>query len=1461
MGCFSNGGQNVLADLFGVPDLQKFLGGDIEIDWDTLIPLIKYPSPFGQYKIRYPCELNCEHYDALWTEPCRWSGVRFTTGNEHEIKKIAHVQVFNNVLYDNSTGKCLPALFSPLDNRLGTTQKTGNCVTCKQNMIDCVGHFGYINLEYPVFHVGFFRLVIQMLQCICKRCASVLLTGEKRTSLRKQIASPRLNYLHRKALHKKLVTLSKGIKVCPNCGFENGVVKKAAGSFLKIVHGEQIVNVDPFLINDDDEVVNLLNRTTNFLDPLRVLNLFSKIKSSDIPLLMVQTQYAKRPTDLLLTCIPVPPVCIRPSVISETRAGTTEDDLTVKLTEIMLINNELKNDKQGGVITEAVLDNWDILQVQTALYIDSELNGIPLEQQPKKFLRSFAQRLKGKQGRFRGNLSGKRVDFSGRTVISPDPNLKVDQVGVPTELAKVFTFPEIVNEHNIEKMRKLVINGEFEHPGANYVVDSATGNKTILRYPNREEIASELKCGDIVERHLSDNDTVLFNRQPSLHRISIMAHRAKVMPYRTFRFNQCACTPYNADFDGDEMNLHLLQTYEARAEASLLMNIKSNLITPRSGEPLVAAIQDFITAGYLLTHKDTFLTRDEVYRCIASIIDVDLPKQQRVKVPPPAILLPQRMWTGKQLIELLIAPQQGTHVKVNLWAPNKSHPKDTDEFTAGDTFVVIRNNQLLAGMLDKALLGSGSKTNIFYILLRDFGEDYALESMWRLGRMSPVFLSNLGFSIGIGDVTPSDGLLVEKAQLLDSGYKKCDEFIEQMNNGKLKARPGMTESETLESLILHELSQIRDHAGKSCVKNLSKYNSPLLMAICGSKGSYINISQMIASVGQQSISGHRPLEDFDFRCLPIFQRHDRSPVARGFVESSFYSGLTPTEMFYHSQAGREGLVDTAVKTAETGYMQRRLVKCLEDLTINYDSTVRTSVGEIVQFQFGEDGLDPCYMEAKSGSVVDYDHIMFHTRNTVPFDFEIGNEQLGALSESVAFMEEAIDSNIRKNHSLFADQTCEYLNGYLERNQKYVDMPTHCNLHPSASADIRQTCNECDAAYQSRRSLMLAHCLTYTQIDAFIKLCTVKLHKAFIEPGTAVGAVSATSIGEPPTQMTLKTFHFSGVASMNITEGVPRIKEIIDAVRQISTPIITAEAIDNKDEMLVRRVKARIEKTTLGEIAEYIEQVFLPDDSFILVKLNPRCIRLLQLEVTMGSIIHSIRTAKMQIPLRRRQVERMGKSMIIVRALDDGDIASMSLALHHLKYALPKVVVRGLPGVHRCVIHADEKRGDTFKLLVEGTDFKEVLATYEINPNKTVFNNASMTAEVLGIEAARTTIISEIVSTMNAHGIDLDRRHVMLLADLMTYRGEVLGITRNGLVKMKDSVLLLASFERTTDHLFEAAFFSQLDNLAGVSESIIMGTQARIGTGMLKLLHNRGKMDISGQKRVPFFNSPDLKLKI
>ncbi|CAI4229809.1 unnamed protein product [Auanema sp. JU1783] len=1384
-------------------------------------------------------------------------GVQFAAGDAEFMRQVAHIPVLNNKLYEEAPGKWLPAPYGPLDNRLGTSSKATNCSTCGQNLSDCVGHFGFIDLDFPVFHVGFFKLTIQVLQCICKECSSILLSPDQKAFFRKQIGNPNLDYLKRKALHKKMVAVCKKNTLCDNCAFKNGVVKKAVGGVLKIAHGytmnQEKLSHFQTACETNAELEGLLPKTKfTLLNPLMVQKLFRSIREEDVCIIMVRSGDVKHPSDLLLTRMAVPPLCIRPSVVSEVKSGTTEDDITMKLSEIMLINDVLRKHKRDGAPAKTVNETWEHLQIQCALYINSELSGLPPDLQPKKVIRGFTQRLKGKQGRFRGNLSGKRVDFSGRTVISPDPNLRIDQVGVPIHVAKILTFPEVVNQYNIERMQKLIINGSDVHPGANYLIEKKTGNKRLLKYGRREELAKNLKMGDILERHLDDNDVVLFNRQPSLHKISIMSHRAKIVPGRTFRFNECACTPYNADFDGDEMNLHVPQTYEAKAEANLLMSVKSNLITPRSGEPLIAAIQDFITGGYLLTHKDTFITRSEVHRFAAAIIDPQSKTQKRIRIPPPAMRKPVELWTGKQLIELVIRPDCDSNIKLNLSTKNKSYTSN-QEFCVKDSYVIIRNSVLLAGVLDKNLLGSGSKSNIFYMLLRDFGEDAAVDAMWRLGRMAPVFLSNRGFSIGIGDVRPGPQLLEEKGQLVTEGYRQCNEFIDQMKSGKLKAQPGCTDEETLEALILKELSSIRDHAGQVCLRNLSKHNAPLIMAVCGSKGSFINISQMIACVGQQAISGHRPPDGFDERSLPHFEKKQKTPDAKGFVANSFYSGLTPTEFFFHTMGGREGLVDTAVKTAETGYMQRRLVKCLEDLCANYDGTVRSSVGDIVEFVFGEDGLDPSVMEAKDGSVVDFDHILEHIKNTQPC---LQGEEL-SLADMRVLIATTIESRLKKDHSFFRKQLEDYLTDLLNKNEQYYDAPKLCPEHINGS--LKGRCYECLKLESYRKIQLQAHCISHSQAIAFIELCDQKLRRAVTEPGTAVGAIAATSIGEPSTQMTLKTFHFAGVASMNITQGVPRIKEIINAVKLISTPIITAKITDPKNEKLARRVKARIEKTTLGEICDYIEEVYLPDSHFILIKLNAKRIRLLQLEVSMSSIGHAIVTTKSLVPIKPAQISIHGKTMMVIHPPANSKL-SKTMTMQYLKYNLNKVVVKGIPNVTRCVIHADEKRGDHFSLLVEGTDFLSVLSTMGIYGKETKFNNALVVAEVLGIEAARTCIIEEIIETMKAHGIGLDRRHVMLLADIMTYRGEVLGITRNGLVKMKDSVLLLASFEKTMDHLFEAAFFSQRDQIHGVSECIILGTPITIGTGLFKLLHKTEK-PINLNTRTPIFEMPEFNLKL
>lgn len=570
---------------------------------------------------------------------------------------------------------------------------------------------------------------------------------------------------------------------------------------------------------------------------------------------------------------------------------------------------------------------------------------------------------------------------------------------------------------------------------------------------------------------------------------------------------------------------------------------------------------------------------------------------------------------------------------------------------------------------------------------------------------------------------------------------------------------------------------------------------------------------MIACVGQQAISGSRIPNGFEDRSLPHFEKHAKIPAAKGFVENSFYSGLTPTEFFFHTMGGREGLVDTAVKTAETGYMQRRLVKCLEDLCVQYDMTVRTSTNEIVQFIYGGDSLDPAFMEGKD-QPVDFGRVLAHTCANIQVDAEksMSGPEINTLADQLLERNDYNDvsEDFKKQIKEFLVETARDVD---KTRRKYSISDSEIDKIPKVLFELKR--------------------LSESQLTEFLKKCRDKFIKAKIEPGTTVGALGAQSIGEPGTQMTLKTFHFAGVASMNVTLGVPRIKEIINASKTISTPIIAAQLDIQNNQEIARLVKSRIEKTYLEEISQYIEEVFMANECCVLLKLDLDRIRLLKLEVSIDSICDSIIQSKLK--LKPNQVTPISDAFI--RVYPNNTKGAMHDNLLKLKQDLGKVIVKGLPKITRAVISVDEKKSDEYKLFVEGNGLREVMGTRGVNAVKTVSNNTLEVFACCGIEAARSTIINEINYTMSSHGMSIDVRHVMLLGDLMTFKGEVLGITRGGLAKMKESVLMLASFEKTTDHLFEAAFYGQQDEINGVSECIIMGKPMALGTGLFKMLHH------------------------
>ncbi|KAF2405268.1 DNA-directed RNA polymerase III subunit RPC1 [Trichodelitschia bisporula] len=1461
--------------------------------------------------------------------PMRFGALEFGVMSESQVVEQSQVEVADKNLYDLMPVR-RQTHNGPLDPRLGAASKVDACQTCGMDQKACNGHWGHIRLEFPCFHIGFLSFTVDILSQICKTCSQVLLEDDDRRSRLQAMRRPGQDSFQKARHLKSLQSECRKVHNCPHCGASNGPVRKVAGHACKIVHmpfdsfnkSSAKSKVPPpdkvrfdksfrTYVKESPDMEKHIKRAVDDLPANKVYRLFERISAEDCELLGLDS-HKGRPESYLWTLLPVPPTTIRPSVPGD--QGTTEDDLSTKLCEIVDLNARLRAALQSDEHIGVAMDLYEKLQDHIAMYVNSHAPGLNKTEYGKA-IRSFCSRLKGKQGRFRGNLSGKRVNFSARTVIGPDPNLSVEEVGIPTQVAKILTYPERVTDHNIKLMRERVRNGPENWPGANQIIKKSgiTKSLRVMARLGPEKLRQEakyLEIGDVVERHVYHGDIALFNRQPSLHKLSILAHKVRVLQGRTFRMNESVCNPYNADFDGDEMNIHIPQTEEARTEALELMGVKHNLVTPKNGAPIIAPIQDFITAAYLLSAKDKFFNRAQFAQAMGYMFhahgfhDPETGEFQSYELPPPCILKPMRLWSGKQLFNVLMRPNKKCPVMVNLEAECREYklrPGVPPDLNEDDAYLVVRNSEVMCGVMDKSIIGDGKKSSLFFIMLRDFGEGYACEGMNRLARLSSRWLGQQGFSIGIGDVYPSPTLVSKKQKLMDAAKAKCNAIIIAFKEGKLGRDPGCDEELTLENKLSGILSQVRQDAGEVCFQELRRWNSPVIMAKSGSKGSLINVSQMVASVGQQMIGGKRVVNGFQDRTTPHFPKGARDPLSKGFVENSFFTGLSPTEFIFHAMSGREGLVDTAVKTAETGYMSRRLVKSLEDGSIFYDNTVRTSSGGVIEFAFGDDSLDPADLEGK-GKPVNFERTFMHVLQSTHSPNQVGltpgviqahidkriaerrlryrrTTLLGEELDQRDMRDEGVDNH--EAARLFLDQIVDFLRGKVKRivklRETYILPNDHAMSGKRTSSQVDQN-TFVEFASQlgidgKANQAMVDNILKITQegLDKFLDLCFHKYEKAVVQPGHAVGVVAAQSIGEPGTQMTLKTFHFAGVAGMSITQGVPRIKEIINAARKISTPVITCELENKTSEQVAHIVKGRIEKTYIHDIAEHIEDVWSSSRAYINIRIDTDRIAKLQLDLSLHDIARAVVKAK-GLKLNESNVEIYGsrhirvtptevggesEDMIDAMDIDDDEEQDAPLAkakarrkkktnphyvtVHEIRRLLENVVVKGYPETVRAIIRRSDvanKDGlEELQLLVEGYGLKACMTTEGVNGYATKTNSVMEALDTLGIEAAKSVIISEMHSVMGQ--MDIDNHHIQLLANTMTSKGEVLGITRFGMAKNRDSVLQLASFEKTPDHLFGAATKMKTDPIDGVSENIIMGQPVRLGTGTVKVYRPLG----------------------
>ncbi len=1246
-------------------------------------------------------------------------GIRFSVWSPSEIRKYSVAEITAPETYDEDGMSVQGGL---MDGRLGTLEPGQKCLTCGNTAARCPGHFGHIELAEPVLHIAFIDNIYKLLLTTCRSCSRLKILQEELEQYHK-IMSKEAAYtvISIKHIPDEIIEKAKKEKTCPHCGKSQ----------------YDLIFTKPTIFIEKTELGE------NRLLPITIRERFSHMIDDDLKLLGYDPTTA-RPEWFVLQVLPVPPVTVRPSIILETGIRS-EDDLTHKLVDIIRVNQRLKESKEAGTPPLIVQDLVDLLQYHTTTYFDNEVSGIPqAHHRSGRPLKTLTQRLKGKEGRFRGSLSGKRVDFSSRTVISPDPSLDISEVGVPESVAIKLTIPEVVTEWNIERLKKLVINGPNKFPGANYIV-RPDGVKIRLDFvEDREAIASNIELGYLIERHLSDGDIVMFNRQPSLHQMSIMAHYVKVLPGKTFRLHPSVCPPYNADFDGDEMNLHVPQSEEARAEAILLMRVQDQLISPRYGGPIIGALRDFITGAYLLTKDGTTLTQQE-------FANLAMNAGYEGTLPEPAIKNKSGwLYTGKQLFSLFM-PKDFNYIITSKWSKGTKGPSKD---------VVIKNGQLISGVIDKASIGAEEPDSVLHRIAKDYGYAEAKKFLNSILVMLKQFITHYGFSYGYSDLELSQKTKDSILSGIQETYDKVYDLISQAKKGTLQLSRGLSAEEALEAYIVNELSKARDKAGGMADKSFDETNSGRIMATTGARGSSLNIGQMAGALGQQSIRGRRIQKGYNNRALPHFKENDTNPDAKGFVKSNYRDGLSTLEFFFHAMGGREGLVDTAVRTQQSGYMQRRLINALEHLKLEYDGTVRDPHGHIIQFLYGEDGVDV----AKS------DH-------GEAFRIE-------RLIES----ETIVDSGKKATKEEITELAKKYTKSF---NPRLVKLVHDTLLESKLSKDgVEKVCKKALELYE----------------------------KAKVEPGQAVGIVTAQSIGEPGTQMTLRTFHFAGIRERNVTLGLPRLIELVDARKKPVTPTmdIYLDASYKKSKEKAIKVAREILHTKISALISSTET-----DYSTKIKLNLNSDKLRERACTIDDVIEALQSSK-----KKFEIETSGNSITL--SLSEEADAQTILALRNKVLGTK---VKGVADVERVTI---VQQGDEWVIQSSGSNIAKVLEIEGIDKKNIRTNNVFEIANTLGIEAARNALINELSSTLEDQGLEVDIRYIMLVADLMCSRGYMQQIGRHGIAGTKTSVLARAAFEITVPTIAEAALAGEVERLKGVTENVIVGANIPIGTGTVDL---------------------------
>jgi DNA-directed RNA polymerase II subunit RPB1 len=1353
-------------------------------------------------------------------------GVQFGIANPEDIVKRSVVEVTTDKTYQGSQ----PIPNGVFDARFGVIENGKVCPTCKQTNQFCPGHFGHIRLARPVYLYQFFDMIEKLANVICLNCSKPLANPDDMSYLKssglgrfKEVRDLRPNPRPKEPFE------------CRHC--QTPIFKKVSKVLGKAATLEgHIYN------NDPDTVVDPVT-----LQAEMILRAFQRMTDEDCRSIGLNPEFA-RPEWMICTVLAVPPLAVRPSVVMDDNQRM-EDDLTHQLISIIRSNDSLRDkiDKNESAI---MLDKYTAsLQYNVATYVDNDIKGLePSAQRSGRPLRTLKSRFGAKTGRVRGNLMGKRVDFSARSVITPDANIELDELGVPEEIAINLTFPEIVSPYNRERLMGYIKNGPDKHPGAKSVYLKADDRTLSLRYVNPDTI--DIREGDIVHRHLIHGDIVLFNRQPSLHKASMMAHRVVVLPYSTFRLNVSATRPYNADFDGDEMNMHVPQSIASATELRYIASVLRNIVSPRTNSPIIQLFQDTMTGAYRISQPNVEVPEPIAMNILA-----------RIRLP---FTRKNRKWTGSELISAAF--------------PTMNYKGR----------ITLKNGELNAG----DIIQKGAFSGLLHVVYTDFGPERCGQLINDIQSIVTQYNLYTGFSVGTSDLIANQITLDFVADQLKTGRDRVATILSDMHAGQFVNISGLSDGEDLEDKISSALKDVAANINTEVIKSMSKDNRIVQMVDSGSKGGEHNITQMVALLGQQLIEGRRVQYTLQDRTLPHFSRYDDGVESRGFVQHSFVDGLMPAEFFYHAQAGREGLIDTAVKTSDTGYIQRRLMKSMEDQHVEHDGTVRNVTGSVIQFVYGEDGMDTVAVESQECKLAlmtlenIYRDYALTPDDVNPFLKDSVSETPDMVEELIADRELFVRSvfRYRKNDTVLAPV-------HLKRLVTKYENPysTKTDLTPAyVISGLNRIMKEFPHSrvfhallryYLAPKKSIVIHRFSVALFDELLRDIRFRSIKSQAHSGEMVGALAAQSIGEPTTQLTLNTFHSAGTVKANATSGVPRIEELLSASANPKKPgntVYLLPSISMDQDATISKMK-EIQRTTLRDITKSVRIYYDPPSAGTAVEEDAEILALyreftitneascaspwiMRLElndaeqaarniIDLTEVVAKIRNSGLKI-LECMHSDASAKKIILRMTFDTNTIKNPT----QLRFLEEKVLdtvltgVDGVGGVHlrkvkNELIYDEKVAGYTQKeqyvLDVDGTNLYQLMVFPGGDGTRTFSNDIHEINDVFGIESARLAIFEEFSEVFVSEKVNY--HHLSVLVDSMTFSGRIVAVNRFGMNKNETGVLARSSFEETSKNMFNAAMGGEYDTMRGVSANIMFGQKPPCGTGFVDILVDESRL--------------------